>query len=731
MSARNTGDQPAFIKATVLASAVMIALQVAAKATRDALFITSFGVSLLPRMVVTTAVLSIFLTLWLARRLAQQGPAILVPRLFAGSAILLAVEWLLTFVSLRPAAFLVYLHITAFGALLISAFWALVNESFDPRSARRAVGLITAGGSVGGLLGGLLTERMGTAFSASSMLPLLALLQVSLAILVLPLARTSANRPQSPETGDTTSSGIEALRHSSYLRLLLYLVALAAAAEGVLDYVFKLQASRVTDGPGLLRLFAVFYTATSLLTVLLQVSVLRTIFNRLGVARSTMVLPGGVVLGSLGGLVAPGFPSVAVARAVETVLRNSVFRSTQELLYSPVSALERRAAKPVVDVGGARLGDIAGAGLAQLAILAAPLQVTPLLLGTTVALALGTLAIARRMQRGYLGALERSLRAREDQLGPEEVAAAMFQTVGAIDLTSFRLNPARVPTLPEAGSTAAAQEKETLQPSLAEVAAVRSRLRGPPLAGDQVGGVIDLLAWDAVASDAVAALRRVASENLELLTRRLLDPDEDFAVRRRLVAVLADSFTDQSFEALLGALVDRRFEVRYRAGGALARMVERMPGVRVKEDQVMNAIHRELTVERGVWEGRRLLDADDELWSPMEADIVRDRANRSLEHVFTLLSLVRPAAPLRLAYRALLTEDPYLRGTALEYLESVLPESIRVPLWPFLEQTDRPRRQPRPSGEVVQELLASKESIVLALAAVRQRATPKEGNPKT
>jgi HEAT repeat protein len=243
--------------------------------------------------------------------------------------------------------------------------------------------------------------------------------------------------------------------------------------------------------------------------------------------------------------------------------------------------------------------------------------------------------------------------------------------------------------------------------------------------------VIDLLAWDAVASDAVAALRRVASENLELLTRRLLDPDEDFAVRRRLVAVLADSFTDQSFEALLGALGDRRFEVRYRAGGALARMLERMPGVRVKEDQVMSAIHRELTVERGVWEGRRLLDADDELWSPMEADIVRDRANRSLEHVFTLLSLVRPAAPLRLAYRALLTDDPYLRGTALEYLESVLPESIRVPLWPFLEQTDRPRRQPRPSGEVVQELLASKESIVLALAAVRQRATPKEGNPKT
>ena len=45
---RNTGDQPGFIRATVLASTVAIAFQLAAKATRDALFITSFGVTLLP-----------------------------------------------------------------------------------------------------------------------------------------------------------------------------------------------------------------------------------------------------------------------------------------------------------------------------------------------------------------------------------------------------------------------------------------------------------------------------------------------------------------------------------------------------------------------------------------------------------------------------------------------------------------------------------------------------------
>jgi hypothetical protein len=495
---RDTGSQPDVLRVAVLASALSIAMQVAGKATRDALFITSFGVTLLPRMVVTAAVLSLLVTLWLARRLAQQGPATLVPRLFAGSAILLAGEWLLTFVSLRATAFLFYLHATAFGALLVSAFWALVNESFDPRAARRAIGWITAGASAGGLLGGLLTERMGTAFAASSMLPVLALLQLSAALVVRPLGRSSAEFRLLPEAGDTTSSAIQALRHSSYLRLLFYLVALSATAEGILDYVFKLQASSITGGAGLLRLFAVFYTVTSLLTAMFQVTVLRSVLNRLGIARSTMLLPGGVALGSLGALLTPGFPAIALARGLEVVLHNSVFRSAQELLYSPVSALERRAAKPVVDVGGARVGDIAGAGLAQLAILAAPLQVAPLLLGATVALALGTLAIARRMQRGYLGALERSLRAREHQLGPEEVAAAMFQTVGAIDLTTLRIQA--VGTVPVPVAAPEAREEERTKPTTSpaqDTAAVRARLRTATPSRDQVGSVIDLLAWDA------------------------------------------------------------------------------------------------------------------------------------------------------------------------------------------------------------------------------------------
>jgi hypothetical protein len=67
------------------------------------------------------------------------------------------------------------------------------------------------------------------------------------------------------------------------------------------------------------------------------------------------------------------------------------------------------------------------------------------------------------------------------------------------------------------------------------------------------------------------------------------------------------------------------------------------------------------------------------------------------------------------------TDDPYLRGTALEYLETVLPEPIWSRLWPFLNDgTDKVPRRGRSSGQAVEELLASRESIMLALGEARR-----------
>ena len=61
--------------------------------------------------------------------------------------------------------------------------------------------------------------------------------------------------------------------------------------------------------------------------------------------------------------------------------------------------------------------------------------------------------------------------------------------------------------------------------------------------------------------------------------------------------------------------------------------------------------------------------------SPSLDAFVRDRAGESLAHVFTLLSLVLQREPLQIAFRCLQTDDEHLQGTALEYLEGVLPRA--------------------------------------------------------
>ena len=124
-----------------------------------------------------------------------------------------------------------------------------------------------------------------------------------------------------------------------------------------------------------------------------------------------------------------------------------------------------------------------------------------------------------------------------------------------------------------------------------------------------------------------------------------------------------------------------------------------------------------------MWQSHRLLDSvDDPEQRSFVDEFLKDRAGQSLAHAFTLLALVLPTAPLQIAYRGLHTDDPKLRGTALEYLEGVLPQDIYQRLGPFLGRDQQPAaRDVRPRDEILADLLRSNESIMLNLEELRRR----------
>jgi hypothetical protein len=123
-----------------------------------------------------------------------------------------------------------------------------------------------------------------------------------------------------------------------------------------------------------------------------------------------------------------------------------------------------------------------------------------------------------------------------------------------------------------------------------------------------------------------------------------------------------------------------------------------------------------MSIPLPVRQGRKLLDKEDESNTQygFHDEVLKDRADKSLEHIFSLLALELPGEPLKVAFRAMHSNDRMLRGLALEYLESNLSGKIVSQLAVLAEPASSApvRRAPQ---EVLEELMASRQSILLSL----------------
>ncbi len=773
--------------AATLCAGLMIAAQVAGKAARDALFLSHFDVETLPRMIIATAVLSLVAITGMVRILARFGPQETVPIAFGASALTMVGVGALAPASPGLAAILLYLQIGTVGAVLISGFWSVVNERFDPRAARASIGRIAVGGTLGGVAGGALAMASARTIPVESVIWVLAGLQLLCVPLVWSMRKGHRRRPvtealtaldpQNAQAGNALT-GAKALLRDPYLCTVAGLVLCVAMTEGFVDFAFKSQAqARFGDGPQLLSFFAVFYAAISLFTFVLQLGLGRRLLERFGMLPSLVSLPVGVGVTVSIAMLAPSLVTATITRATESVLRSSLYRSGYELLYVPVAADTKRVTKTLIDVGMDRIGNAVG-GLAITGLLLVGLGAQPhLLLAGALLFSAAAVVLARRLRRGYSQALEESMlnQALELELtgatDDEELRSTLLLTLGELDIGAFMRGGNREeiePTLKaelgdELAKTLSTAQRKSFTPASDEnneITAAPRELRdfnrptGPldpsehdpvvsalktlrsgdapriraffqeaALPAEVASHVLPLLAWDPVAREAIYALRPLADQIVGQLTDALVSPSTDFTIRRRLPRVLSAARSERAVESLVRGLSDTRFEVRFQCGQALRRLRRDLADVALERTIIVDAVAQELTVDKHVWESHRLIDADEDATdgdSPFVVEAIRVRSQRSLQHVFTLLALVFPEDPLHTAYRALHTDDAALRGTALEYLESILPARIHRTLLPHVEDRPRSPAPARPREEVLRALLLSHRSIQMNLERIRQ-----------
>jgi AAA family ATP:ADP antiporter len=718
----------------MLGAAALTAQLVSGKATRDALFLTSLDFTALPVMLMTSAVLSILLVIAHGRATRGVHPGIAAPLSFAISGLFFLAEWALRPVAPAATAVVVYLHISAAGPLLASGFWLVASERFDPRTGKKLFGRIAGAGTLGGLGGALLAERVAALSGAPTMLIVLGVFHLVAASLVWlaarPMTRADAFSVEDDDGGDAmfTRSGFKTLAGAPHLRQLAALVLFGTMSAALLEYLFKARAVQ-TFGPGdnLLRFFALYYAGTSLITFLLQASTSGAVLGRFGLAITSSAPSIGLLTGSIAGLVWPGFGSVLLARGAESVLRGSWFRAGYELFYTPIAPAEKRAAKSIVDVAFDRLGEGLGGGLVRLALFCAPAAQSNTILSLAIVSSIAAIIAASRLHHWYVRTLETSLMRRGGQIDLSEAEGDATRQV----LVDVRARHARMQAL----APVLDGLPDGMDAELRDIVALRSgdhdRIidvlsRQDGISAGLIPHTIPLLGVDALADYALFALRKVAEEHVGELTDALVDPEQDYAIRRRLARVFSICVSQRAADAVMLALQDSRFDVRFQAARSLASIRDKNPGIRIDTERIHAVVLKEVAVGRPVWESRRLLDGF--VSASCFDEFVRDRAGQSLAHVFTLLSLVLPREPLQIAFRSLNSGDRQLRGTALEYLEQTLPPAIRQPLWPYLV---RPRSSDAAAAgpDAIANLLRASDSITMQILVDRQGRGPIAGFP--
>ncbi len=687
-----------------LSGVLMIAQLIVAKAARDTLFLSNFPVTALPAAMVITAAVALPAVLGGSSLIARVGPHRFLPAFLLVNALAFGLEWAILPALPRVIVAFLYLHVGLFGGLSVSGFWSVVNERFDPHSAKRAFARIGFGFAIGGLLGGVLAERMATGFGVRAMLLSLVATNVIIALTVFGLGAPHFL----PEMPGARPSGLRTLARSSYLRALGLLVVMVAITSSTLDYSFKSSVATALRQPErLAKFFAVYYMATSFVTVLLQATASRYSLERFGIGVTLSVLPAVLLLG--GGLSAMvgGLWAVVLLRGTQSVLATSFFRSAYEPLYTPLPPHKKRATKAIIDVAADRLGDALGSGGIWLTLALAPHRAWPASLTIAMLAAGVSLWLSLRLQSGYVAELASSLRKGMVHVSDHDVRDAttrltLSQTHGGID-REFLLR-----------EIAAARRTHTAAPEVSKTVAelvsgdperISRELRSGPLNRRLVSLVIPLLEHDDIRNTVILALQGVASEAIGQLSDALLDDELSESVRYRIPSILAKEANPRALRALTQGLSETDFELRERCARALLAFRRRDPKLRPPQALVLSAVKRELDVTSHVWRSRG--SARQEM-DPSLSQIGALSSNRSLQHVFTLLCLSLNPDELELALRALGAQDAKLRGTALEYLENVVPSEVKAALWPHLsDKRTELRKAPRSKLELADELKRS------------------------
>ena len=265
-------------------------------------------------------------------------------------------------------AFFVWLSV--FNLFVVSVFWSFMADIYTREQGRRLFGVITAGGSIGALLGGAATSALVVPIGFHNLMPISAGVLL-IAVFCIGQLKKWVHREHEEEIIETVESdkplgggpfsGITHLFSSRYF-LGIAVSSVIASLLGTALYMFaaELIETAIPSPDERTQFFSNMNVATNALSLIAQMFIVKHVVVRFGIGRALALMPLVSILGFAWLALDPTLAVIAILTVARRALGFGFSKPSTDMLYSVVTPEEKYKTKNFIDTAVYRGGDVVG-----------------------------------------------------------------------------------------------------------------------------------------------------------------------------------------------------------------------------------------------------------------------------------------------------------------------------------------------------------------------------------
>jgi CRP/FNR family cyclic AMP-dependent transcriptional regulator len=399
----------------------------------DTLFLKRVGIDYLPIVFLANSLLLTATTIVAGRLLVRFNSRRFLAIVFGTLSLFLALLWLLVLQEAPGIATTLVIVSKQIDVVALLLFWAVVQSLMTSRQGKRLVALMTAGGTLGTILGSFLSGPIGRLFGIPSLLAFAAIIFAIAAVATIPLSRSATLRLIRPGSRPLIAEPPPPLRgfwrESSLFRMLVATSFLAGVLGPMLYFEFSRAADLATQtADGEQRLLALYGQLRGWINVgvlAVQVGGSAALFRIIGVPAAATLAPAAYLAGFTGLAARFGLATAMPAQMATSVLDHTIYEPALRILGNLLPQRVRVAANNVVQGPAKRFGAAVGSLVVLVVVAVVPVDIVALV---AIPIAGMWMALALLLWRNYPNLLLEAARVRQADAEEEDILGTMLNT---------------------------------------------------------------------------------------------------------------------------------------------------------------------------------------------------------------------------------------------------------------------------------------------------------------